>query len=158
MRRFSQKKNQEDTEINLTPMLDVVFIMLIFFIVTSEFKKNETILNLTLPNSSSLEKVVKNKASIIEISVNNIAYKTKKLDFIEEDYTYDATPPTNHYKDTDYVSSSVIPYINFNNTDDYYVPREGFKIGSSLEYAGVGGNSQFIKSSSYLKYFYSNKN
>ena len=30
---------EEDNEINLTPMLDVVFIMLIFFIVTASFIK-----------------------------------------------------------------------------------------------------------------------
>jgi len=29
----------EDTDINITPMLDIVFIMLIFFIVTSSFTK-----------------------------------------------------------------------------------------------------------------------
>ena len=31
--------NEEESEINLTPMLDVVFIMLIFFIVTASFVK-----------------------------------------------------------------------------------------------------------------------
>ena len=31
---------EEESEINLTPMLDVVFIMLIFFIVTAVFVKN----------------------------------------------------------------------------------------------------------------------
>ena len=31
---------EENDEINLTPMLDVVFIMLIFFIVTANFIKN----------------------------------------------------------------------------------------------------------------------
>ena len=30
---------EEDTELNMTPMLDVVFILLIFFIVTSVFVK-----------------------------------------------------------------------------------------------------------------------
>jgi biopolymer transport protein ExbD len=35
-RRISQ---EEDNEINITPMLDVVFIMLIFFIVTASFVK-----------------------------------------------------------------------------------------------------------------------
>ena len=35
--RFS--RTDHDTDINLTPMLDVVFIMLIFFIVTSTFIK-----------------------------------------------------------------------------------------------------------------------
>ncbi len=36
-RRISQQ--EEDSEINITPMLDVVFIMLIFFIVTASFVK-----------------------------------------------------------------------------------------------------------------------
>jgi len=31
--------NDEETEINITPMLDIVFIMLIFFIVTTSFIK-----------------------------------------------------------------------------------------------------------------------
>ncbi len=31
--------DEEESEINLTPMLDVVFIMLIFFIVTASFIK-----------------------------------------------------------------------------------------------------------------------
>ena len=31
--------NREDPEINITPMLDIVFIMLIFFIVTTSFTK-----------------------------------------------------------------------------------------------------------------------
>ena len=34
-----QAAQQEEAEINLTPMLDVVFIMLIFFIVTASFVK-----------------------------------------------------------------------------------------------------------------------
>lgn len=37
MARFSRR--DDDAEINLTPMLDVVFIMLIFFIVTATFIK-----------------------------------------------------------------------------------------------------------------------
>ncbi len=38
MRKRRSKEN-EDTEINITPMLDIVFIMLIFFIVTTSFVK-----------------------------------------------------------------------------------------------------------------------
>jgi biopolymer transport protein ExbD len=43
MRRFSSHSHKEETEINLTPMLDVVFIMLIFFIVTTSFVKESGI-------------------------------------------------------------------------------------------------------------------
>lgn len=32
--------NEEETEINITPMLDIVFIMLIFFIVSTSFVKD----------------------------------------------------------------------------------------------------------------------
>ena len=32
-----RRREEEDTEINITPMLDIVFIMLIFFIVTTSF-------------------------------------------------------------------------------------------------------------------------
>ncbi len=36
LRRF---RDEDETEINITPMLDIVFIMLIFFIVTTSFVK-----------------------------------------------------------------------------------------------------------------------
>jgi biopolymer transport protein ExbD len=39
MRKKSASMQEEENEINLTPMLDVVFIMLIFFIVTATFIK-----------------------------------------------------------------------------------------------------------------------
>ncbi|MGB1227482.1 MAG: outer membrane protein assembly factor BamA [Poseidonibacter sp.] len=77
-----------------------------------------------------------------------------KLDFISEDYTYDdISTISNPYTSTDYISSSIVPYINFDNTDNYQLPREGMKIGTSLQYAGVGGDSKYLKSTSYLKYF-----
>jgi outer membrane protein insertion porin family len=80
-----------------------------------------------------------------------------RLDFIEEDYTWDSTftktAGVNYYEDVDYISSSLTPYLSYNNTDDFYIPREGMKIGTSLEYAGVGGDSRYLKSSSYFKYF-----
>ena len=41
---------EEDNEINLTPMLDVVFIMLIFFIVTASFMK-EAGIDVTRPDA-----------------------------------------------------------------------------------------------------------
>ena len=77
-----------------------------------------------------------------------------KLNFIKEDYTYDdISQIKNPYVDNEYVSSSITPYINFDNTDNYQLPREGIKTGSSLEFAGLGGDSKYLKSSTYFKYF-----
>ncbi|AXH15044.1 outer membrane protein assembly factor BamA [Malaciobacter mytili LMG 24559] len=85
-----------------------------------------------------------------------------RLDFIKEEYDYDddfiKKSSKKYYEDTDYVTSSITPYINFNNTDDFYLPRSGFKAGTSLEFAGLGGDSKYIKSSTYFKYFYSLQN
>jgi biopolymer transport protein ExbD len=39
MKRLGKAHNEEETDIDITPMLDVVFIMLIFFIVTASFVK-----------------------------------------------------------------------------------------------------------------------
>jgi outer membrane protein insertion porin family len=35
---------------------------------------------------------------------------------------------------------------SFDNTDDYYVPREGMAFSQSIEKAGIGGDADFIKS------------
>lgn len=73
-------------------------------------------------------------------------------------YTYDRDTVT-YEIDTDsnlnFTTSAITPYINFNNTDDYYVPRSGMIAGSSLKYAGFGEDAEYILSSTYFKYFYS---
>jgi outer membrane protein insertion porin family len=54
------------------------------------------------------------------------------------------------YRDAGYqngvnIKSALTPSISFNNTDDYYVPRSGIIASTSLEYAGLGGDMEFIK-------------
>jgi len=39
MRSRHKRREEEESEINITPMMDIVFIMLIFFIVTTSFIK-----------------------------------------------------------------------------------------------------------------------
>ncbi|HAA46280.1 MAG: biopolymer transporter ExbD/TolR [Halomonas sp. 54_146] len=51
-RRRSINATEESNEVNLTPMLDVVFIMLIFFIVTTSFVK-ESGVEINRPESSA---------------------------------------------------------------------------------------------------------
>jgi outer membrane protein insertion porin family len=53
-----------------------------------------------------------------------------------------------------YTKGSIIPSLSYNNTDDYFLPREGIQASTSLEYAGVGDVS-FIKSFSSISLFYS---
>ncbi|MCB0365352.1 MAG: biopolymer transporter ExbD [Bdellovibrionaceae bacterium] len=62
MSRRRQRHKEEDTGIDLTPMLDVVFIMLIFFIVTTSFVK-ESGLDVNRPSAATAEQ--KERANIL---------------------------------------------------------------------------------------------
>ena len=62
-RSFSHASQADDEqEINITPMLDVVFIMLIFFIVTASFVKESGI---EVDRPSAVTAVVKEKGNIL---------------------------------------------------------------------------------------------
>jgi outer membrane protein insertion porin family len=74
--------------------------------------------------------------------------------FDDEDISYEFDTESN----TDYVTSAITPYINYNDTDDFQLPRNGINTGTSLKYAGVGGETNYILSSTYFKYYYSLEN
>ncbi len=66
----SIKVETEENEINLTPMLDVVFIMLIFFIVTATFIR-ETSIEANRPDQQEQVPVVQEDGAILIIIDNN---------------------------------------------------------------------------------------
>jgi len=74
-------KRRESLGIDLTPVIDVVFILLIFFIVTSVFKKEELALVLDLPKSSAKESEVSKDDIFIELSPTKLAIKGIEVSF-----------------------------------------------------------------------------
>ena len=75
-----RKRSRESLTPDLTPLIDVVFLLLIFFMVSTVFKKEELALLLNLPTSSS-EDVKESKKEVIniELSKTEIAYNGKKF-------------------------------------------------------------------------------
>lgn len=71
MRRsgISAAAAEEATEVDLTPMLDVVFIMLIFFIVTANFIKEPGV-DVERPDAQTAE-VQENAAILVAINAND---------------------------------------------------------------------------------------
>lgn len=70
-RRLRRRGGDDEAEVNLTPMLDVVFIMLIFFIVTSSFIK-EAGLEVNRPDSQqAAKKDDENKSVLVQISAQD---------------------------------------------------------------------------------------
>ena len=76
-----RKKFEDEAEINITPMLDIVFIMLIFFIVTTSFVKEKG-LEVSRP-SNAPPKEVKQKKGPIVVKIDassNITLKGRMLE------------------------------------------------------------------------------
>lgn len=78
MKRESLVKDDEQLgEIDLTPMLDVVFIMLIFFIVTATFIKEPGV-EVTRPDAVSSE-AVKNQRILVAIDNNGKVWINREM-------------------------------------------------------------------------------
>jgi biopolymer transport protein ExbD len=68
----------EENEINLTPMLDVVFIMLIFFIVTASFIK-EAGLDVNRPDAPMTESTPEESNILVMINANDEIWIERRL-------------------------------------------------------------------------------
>ena len=62
-----RRQRGEETGVNLTPLIDVVFLLLIFFMVSTTFKK-ETHINLNLPEADGEQVATENNQIEIVIS------------------------------------------------------------------------------------------
>ena len=65
---------KEDLDVNITPLIDVVFLLLIFFMVSTTFKhENEITINLpestskSPPKEDNIIEIVSGKISVIEL-------------------------------------------------------------------------------------------
>jgi len=70
--------DEEESEINLTPMLDVVFIMLIFFIVTASFIK-EAGIDVNRPDAPVTESKPEDANILVMINANDEIWIDRRL-------------------------------------------------------------------------------
>lgn len=71
------RKKRETIAPDLTPIIDIVFILLIFFMVTSVFKKEDVTLELNLPELHAQAVVNDKKSVIIELSKESLSIENK---------------------------------------------------------------------------------
>ena len=76
-------KKREQLSLDLTPLIDVVFILIIFFLVTSSFKQKDFALNLTLPDASASQIEIKKKQLQIEVNEKDLSYMGEKITFLQ---------------------------------------------------------------------------
>ena len=125
--KFLRKKNTE-LSLEVTPLIDIVFLLLIFFVLNSQFEKLTT-MELSLPkvNSNQLNELV-NEKLIIEInSAEEVILNGKRLsefsytslnDFIINNYPENKKAVISADSDTKYqYLVTVMDVLNKNNFD-----------------------------------------
>ncbi|MDR1614504.1 MAG: outer membrane protein assembly factor BamA [Campylobacteraceae bacterium] len=80
-------------------------------------------------------------------------YEKSELSDISAALKHDINKDTSGYL-AEALKSSITPSISFNNTDDYYLPRRGVSASTAFEFAGLGGEQEFMKSTTRLAAFY----
>lgn len=89
---MARRNRRESLAMDLTPLIDMVFLLLVFFLVTSTFKKDELALLLKLPTveqGTGTEKKIENLT--IELSSDEIAVNGKKSSIEELPTTFQKT-------------------------------------------------------------------
>jgi biopolymer transport protein ExbD len=89
---MGRRHKRESLAMDLTPLIDVVFLLLIFFLVTSVFKKDELALLLKLPKTEQGEgSEKKNEQLTIELTNDEVAVNGKKSSIEELPKTFEST-------------------------------------------------------------------
>lgn len=112
-------KRREHLSPDLTPLIDVVFLILIFFMVSSTFKKEELALLLTLPDAKSTTVEIEKEDINIELSKDEVALKGKKITFEELDSSFkdvtDKLKPVNVRIDKDVTYERIVKLLDLLN-------------------------------------------
>ena len=76
--RRRRKRAAEEAEISVTPLLDIVFIMLIFFIVTTSFGKEQAV-DLDRPSNTPVEDERRSDVIAVRIDANGQIFVEDRL-------------------------------------------------------------------------------
>lgn len=67
--KFRRNRQRENVDINLASLIDVVFVLLLFFVVTTTFTR-ETQLRVELPEAASAEQAPADQGKLVEVTIS----------------------------------------------------------------------------------------
>ena len=101
---MARKSRREYLTPDLTPLIDVVFLLLIFFMVSSVFKKEELALLLNLPKTQEGKSQTQQKSVITrELSKEDI----ERLEILQKAVVLNLQKPTKKIVNTCFVVSTI---------------------------------------------------
>ncbi len=81
---MGQKRSRQELNADITPLIDVVFLLLIFFMVATVFKTDELALLLNLPKVEKglAKSQTPPQSKTIEVSAEQVVFNGKKVDLV----------------------------------------------------------------------------
>lgn len=86
MLKFKIKSKQ--TRINIIPLIDIIFLMLVFFMLATNFSKNHQISFSVLKKKEINNSVIDNKIMVIYLRDNKIIHQDKQLSTEDLEYNF----------------------------------------------------------------------
>ncbi len=77
---WQRRENEDNDEINISPLIDIVFILLIFFVVTATFSR-ETGVKVQRPRAASAKQIRKKNILIAITAEGTIHIQNKQVNF-----------------------------------------------------------------------------
>ena len=82
------KIKSKQTRINIIPLIDIIFLMLVFFMLATNFSKNHQISFSVLKQKEINNNVIDNKIMVIYLRDNKIIYQDKQLSTKDLEYNF----------------------------------------------------------------------
>ncbi len=80
----------------------------------------------------------------------SVSYNIEQSNLSDLDSSIDPTL----YTEGTTIKSAITVSAKYDTTDDYFLPRHGMEVTSSIEFAGIGGDEKYIKNIDKFSYFY----
>jgi len=82
------KIKSKQTRINIIPLIDIIFLMLVFFMLATNFSKNHQISFSVLKQKEINNSVIDNKIMVIYLRDNKIIHQDKQLSTKDLEYNF----------------------------------------------------------------------
>ena len=82
------KIKSKQTRINIIPLIDIIFLMLVFFMLATNFSKNHQISFSVLKQKEINNSVIDNKIMVIYLRDNKIIHQDKQLSMKDLEYNF----------------------------------------------------------------------
>ncbi len=93
-------------------------------------------------------------APITNTIASTVRYNYRELRYKSEDKTVLSTPYQDVVNGSPWLQSTVSNTLSYNTLDSAILPHEGMIASVSGEYAGLGGDSEFLKVAAKARYYY----